>query len=210
MNQTMKKWLLLSGILASLVRIAADLLAAIWYPGYSIWDQTMSQLAAVGAPTLAFQMILLAIFDVLMTAFGAGVWISAEKKRSLDVAGLLIALFGVSGLITLAFPQTAMQLGGDMAAQSVHIVVISASVVLIILFIGFGAAAHGIGFRLYSVATVIVMLLFGFLTATKAPQAVDYAAPGMGILERICYYSYLFWIAVFATLRLRRRPLIDS
>ena len=201
----LKRWLLFCGILALLVRVAADVLAAVWYPGYSFWNQTMSQLAAIGAPTRAFQIILLAVFEALITAFGVGVRISAEKKRSLKIAGILIILFGITGLIALAFPQTAMQLNGGMEAQNVHIFVTAASVLLIILFIGFGAAAYGVGFRLYSAATVIIMLVFGYLAAAKAPHAVDFAAPGMGTLERICYYSYLLWIAVFAILLLREK-----
>ena len=201
----LKRWLLFCGIFAPLVRVVADILAAIWYPGYSFWNHTMSQLAAIGAPTRAFQLVLLAVFDVLITAFGGGVWISAGKKLSLRIAGILIVLFGITGLIALAFPQTAMQLNGGIEAQNVHIFVTAASVVLIILFIGFGAAAYGVGFRLYSAATVIIMLLFGYLAAAKAPHAVDFAAPGMGTLERICYYSYLLWIAVFAILLLREK-----
>jgi hypothetical protein len=201
----LKRWLLLCGIFAPLVRVVADVLAAIWYPGYSFWNQTMSQLAAIGAPTRAFQMVLLAVFNVLVTAFGVGVWISAGKKLSLRIAGILIVLFGITGLIALAFPQTAMQLNGGMEAQSVHIIVTAASVLLIILFMGFGAAAYGMGFRLFSAVTVIIMLLFGYMAAAKAPHAVDFAAPGMGTLERICYYSYLLWIAVFAILLLRKK-----
>lgn len=203
MSFMIKKSLLFSGLLASLVRIAADILAAIWYPGYSLWNRTMSQLAAIGAPTRAFQMVLLAVFDVLATAFGLGVWMSAGKKRSIKVAGILIAIFGLTGLISLAFPQAAMQLAGGWEAQRTHNIVTAAAVILIVLFIGFGAAGHKLNFRLYSVATVIIMLLFGYLTALKAPGAVDFAAPGMGTLERICYYSYLIWIVVFATLRMR-------
>lgn len=201
----LKRWLLLCGIFAPLVRVAADVLAAIWYPGYSFWNQTMSQLAAIGAPTRDLQMVLLAVFGVLITAFGVGVGMSAGKKRSLKIAGIIIIIFGITGLIALAFPQTAMQLNGGLEAQNVHIVVTVASVLLIILFIGFGAAAYGAVFRLYSAATVIIMHLFGYLAAAKAPHAVDFAAPGMGTLERICYYSYLLWIAVFAALLLRKK-----
>ncbi len=202
----MKKWLLACGILASLVRVAADVLAAIWYPGYSFWNQTMSQLAAIEAPTRTFQLALLAVFAVLVTAFGAGVWMSAGKKRSISMAGIFIIAFGITGLVGLAFPQTAMQLTGGLEAQLIHIAATAVGVVLIILFIGFGAAGDKLAFRFYSVATVIIMFLFGFLASAKAPKAVDFAAPGMGTLERICYYSYLLWIAIFAALRLRAKP----
>ncbi len=199
----LKKWLLACGIIASLVRVAVDVLAAIRYPGYSFWDQTISQLAAIGAPTRAFQMAFLVVFSVLATAFGVGVWMSAGGKRSVSISGIMLVIFGITGLIGLAFPQTSMQLSGGPEAQQIHIIVTAAAVVLIILFIGFGAARYKTGFRLYSAATVITMLLFGYLGAAKAPQAVDFAAPGMGVMERICYYSYLLWIAVYASLRLR-------
>ena len=56
-----RKVLLFCGILAPLLRVAADVLAAVWYPGYSYIDQTMSQLAAIGAPTRPFQVALLAL-----------------------------------------------------------------------------------------------------------------------------------------------------
>jgi hypothetical protein len=91
-----------------------------------------------------------------------------------------------------AAPHTSMQLSGGLEAQFIHIIVTGALVVLIFFFIGFGAA--------------VVMLLSGYLAAIKAPRAVDFAAPGMGTLERLTYYSYLLWILVFAALRLRAKP----
>ncbi|MBM4447554.1 MAG: DUF998 domain-containing protein [Chloroflexi bacterium] len=203
MNKTITKVLLICGIVAPLLRVITDLLSARWYPGYSLRDQTMSQLAAVGAPTQQFQIVLLAIFNLLIIAFGAGVWKSAEGKRSLSITAIIIILFGVTALITLLFPQTAMQLEEGLAPQMVHIIVTAMGILLIVLFIGFGAAAYGIGFRIFSAAMIITLLLFGFLAATKAPQAVQFAYPWMGIMERMSYYSYLLWILVFAVVLLR-------
>src|SRR5215208_1698252 len=75
-----QKALLFCGILAPLLRVATDVLAAMWYPGYSFIDQTMSQLAAIRAPTRPFQVALLALFCVLVTAFGIGVELGWSKK----------------------------------------------------------------------------------------------------------------------------------
>ncbi|MGQ9801878.1 MAG: DUF998 domain-containing protein [Candidatus Saccharicenans sp.] len=164
-------------------------------------DQTMSQLAAVGAPTQQFQIVLLGIFSLLVIAFGADVWKSAVGKRSLIITAIII-IFGQAGLITSLFPQTAMQLEEGLAPQMVHIIVTAMSVLLIVLFIGFGAAASGIGFRIFSAAMIITFLLFGFLAAIKATQAVNFTYPWMGILERVSNYSYLLWILVFAAVLL--------
>lgn len=200
---TLARVLLICGILSSLLRVATDILAARWYPGYSYLDQTMSQLAAIGAPTRPFQVDLLAVCGALVIAFGIGVWASAGRKRSLRVTGMLLVISGALGLVELPFPQTAMQLSGGLAAQTMHIIVTSVAVLLITLFIGFGAAAHGMGFRLYSIATILIMLVFGALASMQAPQAVQFSAPWMGVLERVSYYSYLLWILVFAVVRFR-------
>jgi hypothetical protein len=202
-TRTIIKVLLICGIIAPLLRVVTDLVSAMWYPGYSLRDQTMSQLAAAGAPTQQFQIALLAIISFLTIAFGAGVWKSTEGKRSLSITAIIIIVFGVAGLITLLFPQTAMQLEEGLAPQMVHIIVTAMSILLIVLFIGFGAAAYGIGFRIFSAAMIVTLLLFGILTATKAPQAVQFAYPWMGILERVSYYSHLLWILVFAVVLLR-------
>ena len=203
MNRAAVKVLLVCGIIAPFLRVITDWLSALWYPGYSLRDQTMSQLAAAGAPTQQFQIALLAVISLLTIAFGAGVWKSAEGKRSLSITAIIIMVFGATGLVTMLFPQTAMQLEEGMAPQMVHIIVTVMGIVLIILFIGFGAAAYGAGFRIFSAAMIITLLLFGFLAAAKAPQAEQFSYPWMGILERVSYYSYLLWILVFAVVLLR-------
>ena len=45
-TKTIIKVLLICGVIAPLLRIVTDLLSAMWYPGYSLRDQSMSQLAA--------------------------------------------------------------------------------------------------------------------------------------------------------------------
>jgi hypothetical protein len=186
---TLERVLLICGILSSLLRVATDILAAMWYPGYSYMNQTMSQLAAIGAPTRAFQVPLLAVWCVLLIAFGIGVWASAGRKRSLRVTGMLLVLLGAFGLVPV--PGGSMQLSGGLAANTMHLIVESMDALLVMLFIGFGAAAQGKGFRLYSIATILILLVFGALTGMQAPHSVHYSAPGMGVLERVSFYSWL-------------------
>ena len=44
-TRTIIKVLLICGIIAPLLRVITDLVSAMWYPGYSLRDQSMSQLA---------------------------------------------------------------------------------------------------------------------------------------------------------------------
>ena len=194
--------LLICGILAPLLYVGGDILAAMWYPGYSYINQTISQLSAIWAPTRPFEIALYAVVYAFVLAFGIGVWASAGRKPSLRVTGMLLVALGVKALVDLQFPSLAMQLSGGLVAQIPHIIDISVGVLLVMLFIGFGAAAHGKGFRLYSIATILIMFVFGVLTPMQHPNT-QWSAPWMGVLERVCYYSWLLWILVFAVVRFR-------
>jgi hypothetical protein len=198
-----RKLLLICGILAALLRVATDILSGLWYPGYSFLDQSMSQLAAIGAPTRQFQLFLLAVNSVLLIAFGLGVWGSSGQKRSLRITGNLLVIFGAIGLAQQIIPSWSMQLDGGISANIMHIMITSVMLLLIILFIGFGAVAQGNCFRLYSLATIITLLVFGALAGLQAPKAVQFSAPWLGALERLNYYSYLLWILVLAIVRWR-------
>jgi len=151
---TLERVLLICGILAPLLYVGGEILAAMRYPGYSYMNQFVSQLSAIGAPTRPFMVALYAVFDALVIAFGIGVWASAGRKRSLRVTGILLVALGVKGLVDSQFPSLAMQLQGGLAAQTPHIIDTGVGALLVMLFIGFGAAAHGKGFRLYSIATI--------------------------------------------------------
>jgi hypothetical protein len=68
-----------------------------------------------------------------------------------------------------------------------------------LLFIGFGAAAHGRWFRLYSVGTILIILVFGAVAGSSGPQlAANQPTPWMGVTERITIYAAMLWVAVLA------------
>lgn len=85
------------------------------------------------------------------------------------------------------------------------IIVFSVIVLLVLLAIGFGAFAIGKRFRVYSFATLPMIVVSGALTG---PYAVRLGAvqptPGFGIIERINVYSIMLWLAVLAVALLRR------
>jgi len=173
------------------------------YPGYSYTSQQVSELSAIGAPTRSLWIAMSGVWSPLVIAFGIGVWLSAGQKRALRVVGSLLAVWGVVGFVWLLFP---MQLRGTatLATDVMHIVFAAAQVILMVLFIAFGAASFGRGFRLYSVATIVALLAFGALNSTQASAiAAGQPTPWMGVIERVSVYAPMIWVMVLAIVLLR-------
>jgi hypothetical protein len=203
----LRQALLVGGILASLLLVAADVINASRYQGYSAWSQAISELSAVGAPTRRLAVVLGAIYLVLIVAFGSGVWIAgrraAPERGALRVTGALLIAYGIVQLAWFPFPMS-MRGAEPTFTDTMHIVVTAVTVLLIVSFIAFGAAARRGAFRVYSVGTIVVTLLFGAWTALDAPGlAAGLPTPWMGLKERICYFAPVLWTLVFAAVLLR-------
>jgi len=69
-----RKALLVCGILSSLLYAAMTVVIAMQWESYSSWSQTISELSAIGAPTRSLWLPLGAVYTVLVTAFGWGIW----------------------------------------------------------------------------------------------------------------------------------------
>lgn len=200
----MRKTLLLCGVVSPLLYAAADLLAGLSWPEYSFRDQTISELGAIGAPSRPLFSALLVVVYVLFTAFGVGVWKSAGNRRGLRVAAGLLVGFGILALTVGQF--AAMRPRGTEQGLSGALHLIEGAVAMLLLLgaMGFAAAALGRGFRIYTVATVAVMIAFGAWSTLEIPTVeAGLATPWVGVKERIYWYSYQLWFAVLA-LRLLR------
>ena len=72
------------------------------------------------------------------------------------------------------------------------------------LIIGFGSAALGKRFRVYSVATIVIVLACGAVTGRYASQVqADLPTPGVGVWERLSIATFMAWVAVLAFTLLR-------
>jgi len=192
--------LLVCGIFSSLVYVAANVVCSAVWKEYSSFNQTISELSAIDAPTRSTWIPFVIAYGVLLLAFGAGVWQSARGKRGLRVASALLIAIGANPY----WPP--MHLRGHVGTLTDTLHAVMAAVVsLAILFaIGFGATALGKRFRLYSIASIVVLLLSGSATFLYAPRlAANLPTPGMGLIERIDLGAYLLWIAVLAVALLR-------
>lgn len=75
---------------------------------------------------------------------------------------------------------------------------------LILLAIGFGSTAFGTRFRVYSIGTILVLVVTGALTGTQASRVEEnLPTPWAGVTERISIGGYLLWQVVLAIALLR-------
>ena len=75
-----------------------------------------------------------------------------------------------------------------------------------LLAVGLGAAEFGKGFRIYSIVTIVAMLLFGVLTGLDSSRMeINLSTPWMGVWERICIGAYMLWVMVLAIILLRSK-----
>jgi len=209
-----RKFLLFCGVLASLLYIAMNLFIPPLYEGYNWITQTVSELSAVDAPTRPLWFVLGIIYTLLVAVFGWGVFKSAGEKRSLRIVGILMFLHGVLGLTWSPMHQReVLAAGGGTFTDIWHLVMATVTVLLMFLSIGFGAAAFGKGFRFYSIATIIVFIVFGVLTFVEAPNVdKNGSTPYIGLWERINIAVFMVWLILFSfnLLRLESKPSLSK
>jgi Protein of unknown function (DUF998) len=199
--------LLLCGITASLLYGA--MIWVIQYAGYNPISQTVSELSAWGVSTRPLWLVLGILWQLLMIAFGAGVWESGVTERSLRIAGAILVAYGLLGL---AWPFASMHqrevlaAGGATLADTAHLVLVSVGGVLVFAAMAFAAAAFGMRFRLYSLATIVIVGAFAVLTSMDAARVqANLPTPWTGLWERINILAFLAWVVVLAVSLLRIR-----
>ena len=204
-NDRWRHALLACGIASSL--LYGTMIWVIRYEGYSVVSQVPSELTAIGAPTRALWSGLGWVYTALVTAFGVGLWRSAGGNRAARIVSGLILAFASLGLL---WPFAAMHqrevlaAGGGTFSDDLHRALGGVTVFLMFLAMGFGAAAFGRRFRLYSIATIILLLTFGALTFIEAPRLeAGLPTPWIGLWERINISVFLLWLAVLASTLLR-------
>jgi hypothetical protein len=204
--------LLASGIASSV--LYGSMIWAIRYDGYSLVAQVPSELTAIGSPTRSMWMWLGAIYTGLVAAFGWGVWTSAVRNPHGRVLGGLILAYGSLGLLwpfAAMHPREVLAAGGATWTDTMHVVLGAVTVLLMFLVLAFGAAAFGSRFRLYTLVSGVVLLVFGALTFLDAPRLqANLPTPWIGLWERINITVFLAWIAVLATVLLLRRQNADA
>lgn len=206
-----KRVLLFCGIISSLLYIATDIFAASQWTGYSAFSQTVSELNGIGAPTRSLTISLWIIYSLLVYAFGASVWKSAEKNHALRFVAVGLIGKEVLGLaVTLFFP---IHLRGiePTLTDTMHGILTMVGNLFMLLALLSAAAAFRKRFGLYSILTSVVLIVFGVLSGTKIPLiASNLPTPWLGVWERLNIFAYMAWVIVLAIVLLRLNALKED
>lgn len=203
-----RKTLLACGFLASVLYVAMNIFVPMGWPAYSSFSQTISELSAIDAPTRPVWVPLGVIYTLLVAAFGAGIWQSTDRNRQLRAVGALFLASGLIGLGWLPMHQReVLAAGGGTLTDTMHIVWSVVTVLLMMFQMGFAAAAFGTRFRVYTLATMVVLFVFGALTFRSAPGvAANLPTPWLGVWERVNVLGFMVWQAALAIVLLRQAP----
>ncbi len=196
----LQKFMLLCGILSTLWYAVVNIIVPFQYPGYDIASLTVSELSAIDTPTRTLWIILMIPFTIFTIAFGCGVWSVGKPNKKLLIVAIVIIVDAVFGAFWPPMHQRqVIAAGGGTMTDTLHLVWAFVHLALMIVMMGFGAAALGKWFRIYTIATFIVFIVFGLLTSQES-MGIEAGTPTpyVGIWERINIGAYMMWVVVFA------------
>jgi hypothetical protein len=200
----LRRVLLVCGILSSLVYVTLNVLGTLRWASYSSISQTISELSAIGAPSRSVVVPLGIAYDLLLIAFGVGAWGCAGPRRALRATAALLVAIGAIGPL---WPPMHMRGNVPTLTDTMHIVFTAVTSLFILLAVALSATAFGARFRLYAIATLVLLVAFGVLTSLQAPGIPkQQPTPSIGVFERLNLCSYLSWVAALAVTLLRDQP----
>jgi hypothetical protein len=133
---------------------------------------------------------------------------SAAGNRRLRIAGYLLFVYGALGVLWPLAPmhlRETIAAGGATASDTMHIALGVVTEIIYLLALFLTASALGKGFRIYSIATFIILMIFGGMTFMDAPNiSTNAPTPMIGVWERINIGVFLIWVVVLATILLRK------
>ncbi|WP_224701843.1 DUF998 domain-containing protein [Devosia aquimaris] len=202
---SLTRLLLACGIVGAAFFIAMDFVSSFWlYPGYDYTAQQVSELSAIGAPSRNFWMAMGFPYAGLSFAFALGVWRASAGRVSLRTTAVLIGLFALNSFVWGWVAPMHMRGTVVSTTDTMHIVLTIVAVVLMVTFMTTGASAFGRGFRLFSILTMLAMVVAGGVVGTQISAiAQGLPTPWMGLVERVSVYAPSLWMTVLAVMLLR-------
>src|SRR5215203_5226377 len=198
----LRKVLLVCGPLSALIYIGWHELAALPWEGYSRISNAISELHFTGTPSKSFLDPWQGWVDsALLAAFGIGIWLSAQGSRSLRVIGAVMIVPAAMIPLWMIFGE---------ASIAAHLALVGVGILCWLVAMGFGAAALGKRFRIYSLVSIGLVVGFFALGFSYVPEAnAGQPTPFLGLFERIGFSAYFLWLTVLAV-ALWHRPAIKD
>lgn len=194
--------LLVCGILSAVGYIATDLAASALYPGYSFRAQAVSELFAIGAPTSRYVVTGFTLCTILLLAFAVGVWRVAGSRRLVRALAVTFGCSAIVGLLLWNLFPMHMRGAERTFTDTMHLILSANPFPLLTLILAIAAFRGGL--RLYTVATVVMMVVPA-IAAFSYANALDMnqPTPWLGATERFAQYGYQAWQVVLSLVLLK-------
>lgn len=198
--------LLACGIAGSVYFVLINMFVPLLWSDYSVVDQTVSELSAIGAPTRTLWLAVGWPYAVLYAFFGWGVVSTFSATRWLRIVGWLFIAYGA---FTLYWPamhtREILAAGGATISDTLHLAWAGITVLFFVLIMTFSALALDWKFRIYTIVSVLLLITFGMLTSMQAPNVdKNLATPLIGVWERVNTGIFLLWVIVLAVILLKK------
>jgi hypothetical protein len=197
--ETYREYLLLAGLLSSVWYVFMNILVPRFYANYSQRDYTVSELSAIGSPTRSLWLKLSVPYIILLALFGLGIILNADNIWQRSVGWLVL----VYSVLNIYWPpmhtREVIADGGSTKSDTLHITWTGLAVGIFFLMMTLGALGLGTLFKVYTVVSILLQILFGFLTTPSLKKIPSGAAtPNAGLYERINILVFIVWVAVFS------------
>ena len=192
--------LLAAGLLAPILYVGTDLVAATLRPGYSLTSQSISVLTAPGAPTRAVVVLLDLAVSALVCVLGVTVWVSAAGTVPLRAIGcILIASAILQAIAVTFFPYHPGEAAGA-PPNTLNVALMAPSIVGWFVAIGIGIAARQDWFRAFSIGLLLAFLGIAVLATTGIALLASSGHPEsmVGAQERTTAYGFYLWMALLS------------
>jgi hypothetical membrane protein len=197
----MKKLLMLCGCSAAVIYVGTVILGGLLRPGYSHISMAISELVAEGAPNRALLSSSFLVYNILLTAFGVGLFLKVKGQSRGRIGGfvgsLALVLVGVAGiLMELAFAQEPGGTATTFTAIMHFVMAGIASLGTMVALLGIGLWFRNIpemkSYVLYSIISVAVIFISG---GSSVPAMANHS-PLFGLIERITIFTFTLWMFV--------------
>lgn len=205
-SETMRKPLLVCGIISTLWYLIITVLVPFFDPAYNSITQTISELSAFNAPTRVMWVLLASPYSILYAALGWGIWYSANGSRLLRWAAILVIVYSI---LNFYWPpmhlREVIAAGGGTLSDTLHIRWAMMTLTFNIAFMVLAYLASGKTFRIITLLTFIGFIVFGILIGIESPGINSgEPTPHLGLWERINILLFMFWSSAFALMLLKK------
>jgi hypothetical protein len=144
--------------------------------------------------------VLGAPYNLMVAALGMGVWVSLARKRVSRITGAMLVLYATFSFLGGTVLQMDVRGTEGTARGDLHLLATALMVLFMLLSMGYGSFLHGMRFRLYSIGTLLTVVVFAGLTFLYAPNiAANEPTPWLGLIERVGIYAWMVWVVMLAT-----------